>query len=69
MFKIKIKILGMPSFGGEVKPLVSCRKWHKKASFRQNYQTPFLPTVPPFVIRSAHGVGDVEASGSESGNV
>jgi hypothetical protein len=41
----------------------------EKASFRQNYRTPFSPTVPPFAARSARVVGEVEASGGESGNV
>jgi hypothetical protein len=40
-----------------------------KAPFLQNYRTPFSPTVPSFATRSARVVGDVEASGGESGNV
>jgi hypothetical protein len=72
------KILSMPSFGGEVKPSAPCRIFAarkrslngvEKVSFRQNYRTPFSPTVPPFATRSAHVVGEVEASGGESGNV
>jgi hypothetical protein len=56
----------MPSFGGEVKPSVPCRRFAackrsltgaENASFRQNYRTPFSPTVPPFAIRSARVVG------------
>jgi hypothetical protein len=59
------KILSMPSFGGEVKPSLPCRRFAackrslngvEKASFRQNY-------------RSARVVRVVEASGGESGNV
>jgi hypothetical protein len=51
------KILSMPSFGGEVKPLVPCCRFAackrslngvEKALFQQNYHTPFSPTVPPF---------------------
>jgi hypothetical protein len=61
----------MPSFGGEVKPLVPCRRFaackrslngEEKASFRQNYRTPFSPTVPPFATKSAGFDGDVEMS-------
>jgi hypothetical protein len=72
------KILSMPSFGGEVKPSVPRRSFAackrslngvENASFRQNYRTPVSPTVPPYVTRSARVVGDVEASGGESGNV
>jgi hypothetical protein len=72
------KILSMPSLGGEVKPSVPCRRYAarkrslngvEKASFRQNYRTPFSPIVPPFATRSAGVAGDVEASGGESGNV
>jgi hypothetical protein len=77
IFRAK-NILSMPSFGREVKPYVPCRRFAackrprndvEKASFRQNYRTPFSPTVPPFANRSALVVGDVEASGGESGNV
>jgi hypothetical protein len=66
----------MPSFGGEVKPSVPCRRFAackrflngvKKASFLKNYRTPFSPTFPPFATRSARVVGDVEASGGEVG--
>jgi hypothetical protein len=68
----------MPSFGGEVKSSVPSRRFAackrslngvEKASFSQNYRTSFSPTVPPFATRSAHVVGNVEASGGESGNV
>jgi hypothetical protein len=72
------KLLGMPSFGGEVKPSVPCRRFSackislsgiEKASFRQNYRTQFSSTIPPFATRSACVVWYVEASGGESGNV
>jgi len=54
------KILSTPSFGGEVKPPIPCRrfaackrslnvKW--KSTFRQNYRPTFSPTVPPFTAR------------------
>jgi hypothetical protein len=69
----------MPSFGGEVKSLVPCRRFVackryligvKRGSFWQNYRTPFSPTVPPFAAtRRARIVGDMEASDGESGNV
>jgi hypothetical protein len=70
------KILSMPSFGREVKPFASCRRFATckrslngvKASFRQNYGT-FSPTVPPFATRSTRVDGDMEASGGESWNV
>jgi hypothetical protein len=77
IFRAK-NILSMPSFGGEVKPSVPCRGFAackrslngvENASFRQNYRTPFSPTGPPFVTRSARVVGDVETTGGESGNV
>jgi hypothetical protein len=77
IFRAK-KILSMPSFGGEVKPLFPCRRFAAckrsingvdKASFRHNYRTPFSPTVPPLATRIARVVGDVEVSGGESGNV
>jgi hypothetical protein len=69
------KILSISS-GGEVKPSVPCRRFAackrylngvEKASFRQNYRTPFSPTVPPFVTRSALVVRDVKASVGERG--
>jgi hypothetical protein len=61
------KILSMPSFGGEVKPSVPCRSFAackrylnglENASFGQNYQTPFSPTVPTFGTWSARVVGE-----------
>jgi hypothetical protein len=68
----------MPSYGGEVKPSVPCLRFAackrslngvENASFQQNYQTPFSPTVPPFDTSNARVVGDAEASSGESGNV
>jgi hypothetical protein len=77
IFRAK-KILSMPWFRGEVKPSVPCCRFAackrslngvEKALFRQNYRTPFSPTFSPFATRSAHVVGDVEASGGKSGNI
>ena len=54
------KILSTPSFGGEVKPSVPCRRFAAckrslnvtwKSTFRQNYRPTFSPTVPPFAAR------------------
>jgi hypothetical protein len=54
------KILSTPSFGGEVKPSVPCRRFAAckrslnvtwKSTFRQNYRPTFSPTVPPFDAR------------------
>jgi hypothetical protein len=54
------KILSTPSFGGEVKPSVPCRRFAAckrslnvtwKSTFRQNYWPTLLPTVPPFAAR------------------
>jgi hypothetical protein len=72
------KILSMPSFRREVKPLVPCYRLAackrslngvEKALFWQNYHTPLTPTVPPFAARSTCIVGDMEAYGGKSGNV
>ena len=72
------KILSTPSFGGEVKPSVPCRrfaackrspKFRWKSEFRQNYRTNFSPTIPPFAVRISRFVVDVQAPGGESGNV
>ena len=62
------KILSTPSFRGEVKPSVPCRRFAAckrslnvawKSTFRQNYRTTFSPTVPTSVV------ADVEAPGGE----
>ena len=54
------KILSTPSFGGEVKPSVPCRRFAAckrplnvawKSTFRQNYQTILAHRVPPFAAR------------------
>jgi len=55
------KILSTPSFGGEVKPSVPCRRfaaWKKslniawKSTFRQNYRTFLAHSVPRFATFS-----------------
>ena len=54
------KVLSMRSFGGEVKPLVPCRRFAAckrsqnvtwKSTFRQNYRPTFSSAVPPFAAR------------------
>ena len=59
------KILSTPSFGGEVKPSVPCRRFAAckrslnetwRSTFRQNYRPTFSPTVPPFAARISHVV-------------
>ena len=68
------KILSTPSFGGEVKPSVPCRRFAAckrslnvalKSTFRQNYRTTFSPTVPTSAAGISHVVADVEAPGGE----
>ena len=72
------KILSTPSFGGEVKPSVPCRRFaackrslNLRGSWNlvQNYRTSFSPTVPPFAARISRVVEDVQAPGGESRNV
>ena len=68
------KILSTPSFGGEVKPSVPCRRFAAckrslnvawKSTFRQNYRTTFSPKVPTSAAGNSHVVADVEAPGGE----
>ena len=68
------KILSTPSFGGEVKRSVPCRRFVAckrslnvtwKLTFRQNYRTTFSPTVPTSAAGIYHVVADVEAPGGE----
>ena len=68
------KILSTPSFGGEVKPSVPCRRFAAfkrslnvawKSTFRQNYRTTFSPTVPTSAAGISHVVANVEAHGGE----
>jgi hypothetical protein len=71
------KILSMPSFRREVKPFAPCHRFVAckrslngvKRRYFGKITEPFSPTVPPFATRSARVDGDVEASGSESGNI
>ena len=59
------KILSAPSFGGEVKPSVLCRRFTAckrclnvawKSIFRQNYRTIYSPTkIPPFAAWISRG--------------
>jgi hypothetical protein len=71
------KIISTPSFGGEVKPSVPCRRFAAckrslnvtwKLTFRQNYQPTFSPTVSPFAARISCRM-DMEAPGGESSNI
>jgi hypothetical protein len=71
------KILSMPSFRREIKLFAPCHRFVackrslngvKRRHFGK-ITGPFLPTVPPFATRSARVDGDMEASGTESGNV
>jgi hypothetical protein len=59
------KILSTPSFVGEVKPSVPCRRFAAckrfliemwKSTFRQNYRPTFSPTVTSFAARISHVV-------------
>ena len=77
IFKAK-KILSTPSFRGEVKPSVPCRRFAAckrslnlsgSRNLGKNYRTNFSPTVPPFATRISRVVADVQATGGESGNV
>jgi len=67
IFKGK-KILSTPSFGGEVKPPVPCRRFAAcknslnvawKSTFRQNYQTILAHRVPPFAVSGLSHCADV----------
>ena len=72
------KILSAPSFGGEVKPSVSCRRFMAckrflnvawKSTFRQNYRSIYSPTSSTFCCLDLSRRVDVETPGGESGNV
>ena len=73
------KTLSTPSFGREVKPWVSCRRFaacknpkmfHGSRAFRQNLSAMFLAQiVPPFAARVFRVVADVQALGGKSENV
>jgi hypothetical protein len=75
IFRAK-KILNMPSFGREVELFAPCRRFSackrslngvKRRHFGK-ITGPLSPKFPPFATRSARVFGNVEASGSESGN-
>ena len=62
------KVLSTPSFGGEVKPSVPCRRFAAckrslnvawKSTFRQNYRTILAHRVPPFATRGLSRCVDV----------
>ena len=61
------KILSTPSFGGEVKPSVPCRRFAacKKSLNVEWKSTTFSPTVPTSAAGISHVVADVEAPGGE----
>jgi hypothetical protein len=70
------KILSAPSFGGEVKPSVPCRRFAArkrslnvtwKLAFRQNYRPTFSPTVPPFAARFSRVVWTWRCRAAEVG--
>ena len=71
------KILSTPSFGGEVKPSVHCRRFAAckrslnvawKSTFRQKLPGNSRPQVPPSAAGISRVVTDVGAPGSKSGN-
>ena len=60
------KILSTPSFGGEVKPSVPCRRFaackrslnlRGSRNLGRNYRTTFSPTVPPYAARMLRRCG------------
>ena len=65
------KILSTPSFGGEVKPSVPCRRFaaYKRSlngvevvNSAKNYRTTLSPTVPTSAAGISHVVADVEGT-------
>ena len=76
IFKAK-KILSTPSFGGEGKPSVPCRRFEackRYLNLRGSRNLgkiigQFLALVPPFAARISRIVADVQAPGGGSGNV
>ena len=71
------KILSTPSFGGEVKPSVPCRRFAAckrsqnvawNSTFRQKLLDNSRPQVPPSAAGIFRVVADVGAPGSKSGN-
>ena len=71
------KILSSPSFGGEVKPSVPCRRFaacKRSLNLRGSRNLgkitgQFFANIPPFAAWICHVVADVQAPGGESGNV
>jgi len=70
------KILSTPSFGGEVKPLVPCRRFtackrslNLRGSRNLGKITTGYLSRPPFAARISRFAADAEARGGESGNV
>ena len=59
------KILSTPSFGGQVKPSVPCRRF--TACKRRHVGK--ITIVPPFAARISRVVEDEEAPSGKSGNV
>jgi hypothetical protein len=77
MIYICKKVLRMPSFRREVKLFAPCRRFAackrsvngvKRCHFGK-ITRPFSPTVPPFATRNTRVDEDVEATGSECGNM
>ena len=66
IFKGK-KILSTPSFGGEVKLSVPCRRFaaYKRRHVGKITGQPFSPIVPPFTARISCIVAELEAPGGE----
>ena len=77
IFRAK-KILSTPSFGGEVKPSVPCRRFaacKRSPNLRGSWNLDkitgqFLAQIiPPFAARISRVFADVQASGGKSGKV
>ena len=75
-FQDEKKILIAPSFGGEVKPSVPCRRFAAckrylngmwKSTFRQNFWPTFPPTVPPSAARISRVVWTCRRLAAEIG--
>jgi len=63
------RILSMPSFGGEVKPSIPCRRFAACKRFLNGVEVVISATVPPLTVRISRVVADVEAPGGKTGNV
>ena len=70
------KILSAPSFGGEVKPSVPCRRFTAckrslngvEVAISAKFRNFLAHTVPPFAARISRVVTGVEAPGGEGDN-